>query len=148
MVDYCIAELKYKAQLFKDIGGVSVFDGDVVKSDVVVPDSLREELKGAVNALEDVPEFQKDWHPASDGKVLDLVHPSLFPAIYGRTRILPDQLITLEDCVERAGEGTTLLAPPRYTFDSFLDREYSHNFQWLPCDLNISGNDCPRCEIC
>jgi len=38
-----------------------------------------------VTPLEAVPDSEKDWHPGSDGFVLNLVHPALYPIIYGRT---------------------------------------------------------------
>jgi hypothetical protein len=56
-------------------GLVSVLDVEVevVKSDPVISDSLAKLLKDAVYPLEDVPDHQKDWHPGSDGKALDLL---------------------------------------------------------------------------
>ena len=84
MMDWVIEELRYKAKLFEDIGAVIVYTGHVVKSDSVVPESLELELQAAVAKLEahDVPDNHKDWHPGSNGKVLDLVHPSLYPLVH------------------------------------------------------------------
>lgn len=48
---------------------------------------LCEALKTAIKPLEDVPEDAKDWHPRSNGLVLDLVHPSLYPLVYGRSMV-------------------------------------------------------------
>ncbi|KAF8058766.1 hypothetical protein FPV67DRAFT_1523635, partial [Lyophyllum atratum] len=62
MFDWCIADLH-------------VYNGDVVKSDSAVPDSLKEALKAAAAPLEGVPAREKDYHPGSDDKVLGLVHP-------------------------------------------------------------------------
>ena len=62
--------------------------------------------------LENVPEIYRDWHPGSENTVLDLVHPSLFPVVYGRTKILRDNVVNLDDCVEKCGEGVTLEVPP------------------------------------
>ncbi|RDB26315.1 hypothetical protein Hypma_006638 [Hypsizygus marmoreus] len=73
MVDWCIDEVRYKAKLFEETGAVSVYNGDVVKSDTVIPSSLKEALRKAVAPLEQVPARQQDWHPGSDEKVLDLV---------------------------------------------------------------------------
>jgi hypothetical protein len=108
MADWIIAELRYKAQVFKDTGTISVYDGDVVKSDIAVSPSIKAELQAAVRVLENIPDVYKDYHPGSDGKILDLVHPSLFPLIYGRSRILPDFLATLDDCVECCGKGVVI----------------------------------------
>jgi hypothetical protein len=106
MVDWVIEELRYKANIFKDTLAVSVLNGDVVKSDTVISEVTKKSLQAAVKVLEDVPEIYKDYHPGSDGKVLDLVHPSLFPLIYGRTRALTDSLIGLSDCIESCGKGS------------------------------------------
>ena len=154
MADACIAELKYKAKVFKETGAVCVFTGDVVKSDTAVPAAIQEELKAAVRALEDIPEKLKDWHPDSEDKVLDLVHPSLFPLVYGITRILPDSLADLDDCIKRCGEGTVLSIPPSkvpthsWILEDLSDSEeetvisdpYSWKFQWLPCEVDISND--------
>jgi hypothetical protein len=82
MVKWCIEELRFKVPDFLKTGSISVYNGDVVKSDSAIPLELKEELKNAAAPLEQVPEWQKDWHPESDEKVLDLVHPSLFPLVY------------------------------------------------------------------
>jgi hypothetical protein len=87
----CINEICAKAVLYQETGIIPVLDAGscVLKSDTAITSDLKDELKRAVIILEDVPDHQKDWHPDSDGKVLDLVHPSLFPLIYKPSRILP-----------------------------------------------------------
>jgi hypothetical protein len=87
--------------------------------------------------LEHVPEPDHDWHPGSDGKVLDLVHPSLFPLVYGRSRILRDKVVGLHDCIERSGEGETIPLVTAFANES----SFSGDFQWLPCDVDISGGE-------
>ena len=152
MMDWVIEELRYKAKLFEDIGAVIVYTGHVVKSDSVVPESLKLELQAAVAELENIPDKHKDWHPGSNGKVLDLVHPSLYPLVYGRTRVLETGRTSLEDCIARCGEGQTTQIPPQEEViqnDTFPDsyyhvilNSYSQNFQWLPCMVDISGEHC------
>src|ERR1700761_1185093 len=90
-------ELKEKAQEYLTSKLIVVLDfkARVVKSDLAVSDELRASLVQAVNPLEDIPEKYKDWHPGSDGLVLDLVHPSLFPLIYGVSRVLPQSVVPL-----------------------------------------------------
>ena len=131
-------ELKYKATRFTEMpgGAIKVYSGDVVKSDTAVPNSLKAQLQAAVRPLEEIPAWKKDWHPGSDGKVLDLVHPSLFPVVYGRTRVLGkgQGFVTLKNCVARCGEGEVLKK------NKVLDG-YSADFQWLPCEVDISGDD-------
>jgi Protein of unknown function (DUF4246) len=140
MVAWCIDELRYKAKIFEETGAVSVYNGDVVKSDTAVSDSLKAALREAVTALEDIPAREKDWHPGSDEKVLDLVHPSLFPLVYGRSRVLPDSLVGLDDCIRRCGEGEPVPVPSnKDTNQREEPGSYSKQFQWLPCEVDVSG---------
>lgn len=141
MVDWVIEELRFKAKIFQQTSAVSVFDGDIVKSDTAIPGYIRESLKASVRSLEDVPEIYKDYHPGSDRKVLDLVHPSLSPLIYGKSRVLEDSLIGLDDCIQSCGKG--VMVPIRSDDECQLDRKgsmewrrhqdeadpYSKNFQ-------------------
>ncbi|MCJ1251985.1 hypothetical protein MMC30_009223 [Trapelia coarctata] len=137
MVDWVIEELRYKAKLFQQTGTVSVFNGDVVKSDSAIPESLKKALQAAVAPLEQVLEVYKDYHPGTNETVLNLVHPSLFPLIYGRSRILTDKIVRLEDCIARCGEGIISAEPPE---DQLQNESYSRNFQWLPCEVEWTGN--------
>jgi len=82
-----------------------------IKSDKLMSEDLRLELIAGVKALEDVPDEKKDWHPGSDGKVLDLVHPSLWPLVYGRTRVLSDRRVPLSDSLAYSGLGDVIPAP-------------------------------------
>ena len=140
MVDWCIDELRYKARIFEETGAVIVYNGDVVKSDTAISDSLKAALREAVIPLEDIPVREKDWHPGSDEKVLDLVHPSLFPFLYGRSRILPDSLVGLDDCIQRCGEGAIVPVPSDEDINRHEPGSYSNRFQWLPCEVDISGD--------
>jgi hypothetical protein len=139
MFTYCIDELRYKSKIFLQTGIVVAYDVGITKSDIAIPSSLRDALCAAAAPLEDVPEVYRDWHPGSNEMVLDLVHPSLFPVVYGRTRILPDSVLNLDDCVKRCGEGDTLSVPlPKKTKLQTSDMAadlYSRKFQWLPCEV-------------
>ncbi|KAA8893383.1 hypothetical protein FN846DRAFT_788030 [Sphaerosporella brunnea] len=159
MADWCIDELRHHAAEFSRTGYSVALCGDVVKSDSAVPQQLREKLVAAAARLENVPPHKKDWHPGSDGMVLDLVHPSLFPLVYGRSRILPDRILGLDECLRHAGEGAVLPVPPETELeeDTELDEDtdsedetywprsgrapavYSPKFQWLPCDVEFVG---------
>ena len=144
MVDYCICELRYKSLPFGETGVVTAYDGDVVKSDHIVPDELRRALKSAAASLEQVGPIHQDWHPGSDDLVLDLVHPSLFPVVYGTTRILKDSTVGLEQGVELCGKGEVLPVPPAPLsqtrgYDPFPD-SFSRKFQWLPCQVEFTGD--------
>lgn len=147
MVDYCFEELRDKAEAFRKTGIVTAYDGDVVKSDSIVSPELKTALKCAAVPLENVAPAQQDWHPGSDKLVLDLVHPSLFPVVYGKTRILPQPSVTLRNCIEQCGNGQTLDIPSEkdahledpnaYRLDrwNYQTNQFSRNFQWLPCQI-------------
>ena len=76
----------------------------------------------AVSPLEDVPDAEKDWHPGSDNQVLDLVHPSLYPIVHGRTFVKNPQTGRCE-----------VSEPP--DDDSYYT---SQEFQWLPSDFVVA----------
>ncbi|KAK1637387.1 hypothetical protein BDP81DRAFT_460919 [Colletotrichum phormii] len=119
-----LAELREKAKLYEATGLIPVFDASsvVIRSDNAITPEVKEELRKGVAALENVPENEKDWHPGSDGKVLDLVHPSLWPLVFGKSRIVSDKRILLKDTLAACGHGRRL---------------WSVKFQWLPCDIDI-----------
>ncbi|CAI7595234.1 unnamed protein product [Penicillium pancosmium] len=153
MMDWIMKELQWKTTCLEKHGYFEVFE-NVIKSDTAVSKELQDALKEAVKPLEDVPEDQKDYHPGSDDKVLDLVHPSLFPVLYGKTRVLPDKILSLEDCLDYIGEGKILPTPPdgeekaissdRLHRSRFSDLPVlSMKFQWMPCDIDLSKDgDC------
>lgn len=113
----------------------------MVKSDSVISDSLAHMLKTAVKPLEDVPDHKKDWHPGSGGKVLDLVHPSLFPMVYGTSRVLPYGKVPLSGCAKFTGNGETYALPSLSSLEDTLtysengNRDVLGKTQWLPSDI-------------
>ncbi|KAL2844164.1 hypothetical protein BJY01DRAFT_215221 [Aspergillus pseudoustus] len=159
MLNWIIQELRWKASRLPQNQFVEVFDDGVVKSDTAVPQELRARLQSAVAPLEDVPAGAKDYHPNSGDTVVDLVHPSLFPVIYGRTRVLPDRVLGLDDCLDSIGQGEVVPIPPQddakpilspnYQSDYFSrysnPPEYSTKFQWLPCEVELS--ETKECRI-
>lgn len=158
MLEWIIKEAQWKAEVLRDTKHVVAFDVGVVKSDVAIPEELRQALIDAVHPLEEILNEQKDYHPGTDNKVVDLVHPSLFPVIYGQTRILPDQLISLEAFADHIGEGKVLPVRPKeesVTWQSDYEyrvwrpphRPYSLKFQWLPCDVHFESSDEDECRI-
>ncbi|WP_230193518.1 DUF4246 domain-containing protein [Streptomyces coriariae] len=120
-VRYVLAELLHYAALRDGRTGVEVSAVDGVwHSDTLVDDKLRSRLREAVRVVEQVPETEQDWHPGSDGQVLDLVHPSLFCLVRG------------------------VSAAPDWAWRNPTDRyskyEFSEKFQWLPTDVDVSDD--------
>ncbi|MCT9008055.1 DUF4246 domain-containing protein [Streptomyces rhizosphaerihabitans] len=117
-VSYVLAELAHYAALRDGRTGVEVSAVDGVwQSDTLVDDKLRSRLREAVRVLEQVPEAERDWHPGSDGQVLDLVHPSLFCLVRG-----------VSGEPERAWQNPT---------NRYSKYEFSEKFQWLPTDVDV-----------
>lgn len=54
MFEWCIAELRWKASIYHDSGLVRVYQADVVKSDIAIPQTLNQALSAAVKDLERV----------------------------------------------------------------------------------------------
>jgi hypothetical protein len=120
-IRYVLAELAYYASLRDERTGIEVSGVDGVwQSDALIDDELRSRLRDAVRALEDVADEERDWHPGSDGQVLDLVHPSLFCRV--RDVSLPDD----SSWPSRDKEDA------RYAL--------SDKFQWLPTDVEVGEN--------
>ncbi|KEQ64687.1 uncharacterized protein M437DRAFT_73617 [Aureobasidium melanogenum CBS 110374] len=140
MWQYCVAELRDKAKTMEETGVVAPIDVDVqvVYSDTTVPEDLRRDLDRAVASLENVPTKDKDWHPRTRERVLDLVHPSLFPLIYGRSKVLREGVVELENCTSYCGQGAVIERPESTSNTSTY---HSLQFQWLPCDVHFQGED-------
>ncbi|KAJ7499546.1 hypothetical protein FB451DRAFT_1073796 [Mycena latifolia] len=158
MINYVLSELAAYVRLADPNSGIEVERIALIKhihlsrtlqsgpfdaiwySDRLVSNETSNLLRAAAAELENVPADLKDWHPGSNGQVLDLVHPSLYPIIYGRTR-------------SSENSGSTLLVPPVYknspNWDSFdnddsehyADRAVSNNFCWLPSDFTVNAAD-------
>ncbi|KAF8202665.1 hypothetical protein K438DRAFT_2102163 [Mycena galopus ATCC 62051] len=144
MVDYVLAELAGYAKISDNERGIEAsynnhqmdrcFDA-IWYSDKLVSQDLNERLKIAVSALENVPEAEKDWHPGSKRQVLDLVHPSLYCIVYGRTNAyLPDKIRNQEHLP---------LDPPIFNQNAdkwslqVVDWSISSAFCWLPSDFSV-----------
>lgn len=132
-----ISELRHRAEHFRRTKAVMVFDA-CVKSDNVIPSDLREALVDAVHALKADQTIDENGEPMFAGK-FDVVDPNCVPLIYGRSKILTDRHIGLQDCISAGGAGEILAM-----------REVDHvdgpwwdvRYQQLPCDVSLSEDGC------
>jgi hypothetical protein len=158
--DWCLAELRDKALYFEQTGNIVVFNtgAGIVKSDAVA-EMIQTELRDAAELLE------ADENAPRQQAVLNLVDPSLFPLVYGRTRVLMDSgRVSLDSTINSFGRGEIVLEfPPGYfrrqrhvlpyslwseevtpRETNYDDGRWSVRYQWLPCEvdfINNSGTD-------
>lgn len=142
---WCLQELQDKARQFDRDGRLVVFNtsSGVCKSDTVISSELGSKLLNSVDLLSHQTIRQK-----SDSAMVNLVDPSLFPLVYGRTKILVGgqscgldekawSSCTTEDLVvsevpQLVKEGSNWSwGGGRYIWSS--------KFQWLPCEVQFTG---------
>ncbi len=149
-VQKCIAELQEKAERFKTTNCIHVLDAEatVVKSDSMVSTELAAALKAGVESLEQIPDRLKDWHPGSNGMVLNLVHPSMCALAYGISRALPYGEVPLEECIKYSGGGEIVSNDGQATETKLVSAGWRNSInlpswgscQWLPSNLAFRGD--------
>jgi hypothetical protein len=150
-VQWCISELREKAKHFERDSFVKTLEGGsrCVKSDTIIPPSMTQELKSAIKPLLDVEPDKRDYHPNSNDQVLNLVHPSLYPLIYGKTRVLTTGQVGVLDCMESCGQGqlseeyqtVATTRPGNQRMEITNTELWSRRFQWLPCEVKFQGDE-------
>ncbi|KAG8931783.1 hypothetical protein FRC01_000812 [Tulasnella sp. 417] len=131
-VEWVLDEIEDYARMWDEETGIQPScHARVWESDELVSEDLKSRLIRAAAILENVPDEEKDWHSPSGGQVLNLVHPSLFFAVYGRTRLLNNL---------RSGMRLKPLRAPRKEMDSWA---YSDKFCWIPTDFQLGENGTP-----
>lgn len=133
--EWCLRELREMTTFLKKYGFVTTLEtcSLCAKADDLIDEGLRQELLTGVMPLLDIKDEAKDWHPNSNNQVLNLVHPSLFPLVYGRTQVLQSGRIGLQDYLSSCGKGEIA---PEQTIES---GHYSSRFQWLPTEVKFIG---------
>ncbi|KAK0444497.1 hypothetical protein EV421DRAFT_1801323 [Armillaria borealis] len=127
-INYVLDELEgYAAVRDPETGIEASCYRRIWQSDSLIESSLRESLISSVAPLENVPDAEKDWHPRANGQVLDLVHPSLYCIIYGRT------LVRNTD-----GSAIPVQCDISEEDEPIHDYTVSKHFSWLPTDFLIS----------
>ncbi|KAL4733486.1 hypothetical protein BDV11DRAFT_199938 [Aspergillus similis] len=143
--DWCLQELQDKARQFDRDGRLVVFStsSGICKSDTAVYSDLKSQLLNWVDLLSHQATRQK-----SESVVVDLVDPSLFPLVYGRTKILDGGKSCGMDehsWSSCSKEGPLVSEPPQLAKGGSVwpggDAQYiwSSKFQWLPCEVDFTG---------
>ena len=100
-------------------------------------------LKIAASVLENVPDHKKDWHPGSNGQVLDLVHPSLYCVVYSRTHAyLPGKPRTAENFLPVLQTPKLKASKFEASEDGWISEKFSPSDFTVADDLypSIKGN--------
>jgi hypothetical protein len=125
----------------------------VVKSDNLVSNDLHEALRIAFETLKKEQASVPDWHPKSSDMVQDLIHPSMYPLVYGRSRGFKDEVVGVGDAIEKwTGKGE-VIAKDDWEPDPQRDRfryrvgsrevppqYWSNTYQWLPANVAIQND--------
>ncbi|KAF2670834.1 hypothetical protein BT63DRAFT_370700 [Microthyrium microscopicum] len=152
--EWCIIELRDRASDFVKDGFIRTYETEssVIKSDSTIPSELRDELRKVVELLLSVEDSEKDWHPNSNDQVLNLVHPSLYPLVYGQTRVLQTGQVGLLNCLASSGQGDIAAANQTIArtrqgqwLQSSISNEplWSNRFQWLPAEVKFRNSEDP-----
>jgi hypothetical protein len=149
MADWLSAELKFKAKIARKLGFINIYNADVVKScaDFFQHEKFRTELCKAIVKLEQGLGTAPEYQMATEERERDYVHPSFFLVVFGKTRILRDRTIGLDDAVASMGQGEIIPVPEDpgpsrqelswniASRSDIMPRPYSSRFQWLPSDV-------------
>ena len=118
----------------------SSVDG-VHQSDNLITEKLRNELESAVAQIKNQAGYVADVHPGSNGRVIDIIHPSLYPFMYGISResetVYDQSLLCDEDFDTWALSGTATSTGKEigWTGECFT----SAKFQWLPTEMKVDA---------
>ena len=167
--EWCLAELRDKARLFRTTNRIPTLDARacVSKSYITVPQPLKRELCTAIEELR--AQFDNnDWQICPwDQQVVNLIDPSLYPLVYGKTKVLLDGgKVGLNGFSKSYGQGITTEIPrvhpkgsnvaraayglEKYGVPFYLDENlyrWSTNYQWLPCEVKFDGNSATSVRI-
>ncbi|KAJ5167720.1 uncharacterized protein N7482_003314 [Penicillium canariense] len=153
MANWIIDELKYKALIYELSQAVGLYNGDVTKSDSNVPASLLERLRTETTVLEYVDPELHFYHPGSNYKQRDLLAEALYPLVYGKSRILPDKTIRVDEALRHAGQGEVIPLPKEtgitredmvwrvFARADIEVRPYRRHYQILPSDFELGDDD-------
>ena len=147
----CIEELRSKAKYFEISGIIPTLEASasIAKSDTIVSAELHDGLQAAFDRLKADHAASPDWHPNSNSMVQDLVHPSMYPLVYGRTLGFQAEQVGVADAIKHwAGKGNVIpkdvtIPPPtnpRRLFSGVPPEYWSETYQWLPANVAFKEN--------
>ena len=152
MADWMIDELQFKSIIYEHTGAVGLYNGDITKSDINVSEEMRLKLVEGIKRLQEAPPELRFFNPGTNYTQEDLIPIAFCCLVYGRTRVLKDKLIGVDEALSHAGQGDVIPVPE----DTGITREdmawrvaaqadvtsrpYSRQFQLLPCEMNMKDD--------
>uniref|UniRef100_K3W8K9 DUF4246 domain-containing protein n=1 Tax=Globisporangium ultimum (strain ATCC 200006 / CBS 805.95 / DAOM BR144) TaxID=431595 RepID=K3W8K9_GLOUD len=109
-------------------------------SDNLIPAELKARFVREVALLENVPDAEKDWHPNTNNQVLDLIHPSLYCCVKGKTKQVAKSPQELEAFSSPATQMAAIVLGVTKPVESeyFQKRDWDEiKFQWIPSDFLV-----------
>jgi len=147
MFQYAIDECRYYASKATNTSRISAVDG-VYEADHIIDTDLRSKLQSGINNVLDT--MDPDWHPKSNDMVLDIIHPSLFPIIYGTSRFYTDEKLKelnlnpldIKSFTDNYKSAEIAQCPEELVKKKNLKYcdfySISMNYQWLPADVIVT----------
>ncbi|KAJ2582435.1 hypothetical protein GGH95_001535, partial [Coemansia sp. RSA 1836] len=150
---YVLDELAYYSSLHPPGSNVRLSTADGVwLSDSLIDTATTNELKNYAAILESTPTNQRDWHPAGESSMLNLIDPSLFPLIYSRSKLCRQPCASPQAALNPGapGEfpgsiykwhemlsGSDYYTPPLPLW--YIQSDLS-NFSWLPSEFRVADD--------
>ena len=118
-------------------------------SDDAVSAALRARLLELIKPLEHpIDRFTgqpapRDYHPGSDGQVVDLVHPSLYPLVFGRSLVAPvgseETIFSWKKLMGKGATQESIFAKTPTPQHAWMKQPEFHStrFQWLPSEIDL-----------
>jgi hypothetical protein len=148
-IDWCITELQCAAAHYEENKWLGTFETSsrIIKSDRLVDEKLMEELRIAVEPL--LNNSLREWRPDSNEQMLDLIDPSMYPLIFGKTRVLESDKIEVHDFLKFYGKPFHLQSQDvkEYWSDWHYQSYKSKYFQWLPTDVSFKRDGSSNVQI-
>ena len=148
-----VEELRSKARYFEKTGLIPTLDAcmSVVKSDSLISTELHSRLLQGFNKLIFDQSEAPDWHPGTNDMVLDLVHPSMYPLVYGNSKVFEEEQVGIENAIQTwSGKGQNIEKDKygEWRWDTkrkdwgysgpdvaFEDDCWNDTYQWLPANV-------------
>jgi hypothetical protein len=128
----------------------------VAKSDNLVSDALHGAFLKAFTTLKTAQASSPDWHPNSNDQVQDLVHPSMYPLVYRRSRVFEEEVVGVDDSIANwSGKGTIIegedpwVPGPEDQYNYCVGGHvppyfWSVKYQWLPANVSFQDDGSVR----